>query len=496
MANQLLRSLLDDIKASQCGQPFFAIIADETRDISGVEQLSISLRWVDQSYEIYEDFIGMLSVERTDASSLKSVILDCLIRCNLPLSGCCGQAYDGAAVMAGHLTGVAVQILRMEPKAIPMHCLAHSLNLSLQDCAAQSKPIREGLSAAKELHNLIKLSPKHLAIFQHLQKESSSPSSPSIKPLCPTRWTVRTAAVDSVLKNYLVLLEALEKISEDACTSDAKAKAAGLATCLEQFRTYFGLKMCQLVFSATEQLSTTLQAKAITAEISIQGRDTTLAYLQRQRCEEAFNSFYDSVVQEASDKTDEPKLPRQRKIPKQMDDSVDNYQHRTPRDYYRQQYFEVLDILLGEIEQRLTQTSLSILGEMEEVLISASNGTLKQPSENIKEIYSSVIDFDKLVNQLSMLQDFVRVSKVSQGIKRITKVSTICEIMNSSEIGKSMFSEVHKLLTIYLTVPMTSAIAERTFSSLRRLKNYLRSTMTQKRLNNVILMHTHKERTY
>ena len=117
---------------------------------------------------------------------------------------------------------------------------------------------------------------------------------------------------------------------------------------------------------------------------------------------------------------------------------------------------------------------------------------MKQASEKIVEIYSSVIDFDKLVNQL---QDFVRVSTACQDVRKITKVSTICEVMNSSDLGKSMFTEVHKLLTIYLTVPMTSATAERTFSSLRRLKNYLRSTMTQKRLNNVMLMHTHKERT-
>ena len=276
-----------------------------------------------------------------------------------------------------------------------------------QDCAAQSKPIQEGRSAANELHNLIKPSPKHLAIFQHLQKESSSPSLPSIKPLCATSWTVRTSAVDSVLKNYLVLMEALETISEDASTSDARAKAADLATCLEQFRTYFGLKMCHLVFSATEQLATTLQGKTITAVVSIQARDATMAYLQRQRCEEAFNLFYDSVVQEASDKTDKPKLPQSKNIPKRIDDSVDNYKHKTPRDYYQQQYFEVLDILLSEIQQRLNQTSLSILSEMEDLLINACNGNLKQPSDKITEMYSSVIDFDKLMNQLSMLQDLV-----------------------------------------------------------------------------------------
>lgn len=58
-----------------------------------------------------------------------------------------------------------------------------------------------------------------------------------------------------------------------------------------------------------------------------------------------------------------------------------------------------------------------------------------------------------------------------------------------------MFSEIHKLLLIYLTVPMTSATAERSFSSLRRLKTYLRSTMTQRKLNHVALLHTHKNKT-
>ena len=42
---------------------------------------------------------------------------------------------------------------------------------------------------------------------------------------------------------------------------------------------------------------------------------------------------------------------------------------------------------------------------------------------------------------------------------------------------------------------MTTATAESTFSTLRRLKNYLRTTMTQKRLNHVVLLHTHKQRT-
>jgi hypothetical protein len=55
--------------------------------------------------------------------------------------------------------------------------------------------------------------------------------------------------------------------------------------------------------------------------------------------------------------------------------------------------------------------------------------------------------------------------------------------------------EVLKLYLIYMTVPMTSAKAERSFSAVRRIETHLRQTMGQQRLNDVMLLHTHKERT-
>ena len=68
-------------------------------------------------------------------------------------------------------------------------------------------------------------------------------------------------------------------------------------------------------------------------------------------------------------------------------------------------------------------------------------------------------------------------------------VRTICDMINETSIGKMMSSEVHNLIRLYLTVPLTSATAERTVSTLRRIKNYLLSTMTQEWLNHVMLLH-------
>ena len=64
--------------------------------------------------------------------------------------------------------------------------------------------------------------------------------------------------------------------------------------------------------------------------------------------------------------------------------------------------------------------------------------------------------------------------------------------MNVNTFSQTFLGEVNHLLRIYLTVPMSSATAERTFSCLKRLEYYLRSIMTKKGLNNVTLMHTHR----
>ena len=41
-------------------------------------------------------------------------------------------------------------------------------------------------------------------------------------------------------------------------------------------------------------------------------------------------------------------------------------------------------------------------------------------------------------------------------------------------------------------MPATNSVSERSFSALRRVKTYLRNTMTQTRLNSIMVIHVHK----
>ena len=51
------------------------------------------------------------------------------------------------------------------------------------------------------------------------------------------------------------------------------------------------------------------------------------------------------------------------------------------------------------------------------------------------------------------------------------------------------------LSIISLVMPATNAASEQSFSSLRKVKSYLRSTMAQSRLNSIMLLHVHKDLT-
>ena len=492
MAHQLLRQLLSDIRSANQ----FALIVDKTMDMSRVEQLGISLRWVDDDYNVHEDLIGLFEVEVTDAATLSSTIKDTLIRCNLDLAQCCGQAYDGASNMSGQLNGIAARIQREELKALYVHCMAHCLNLCLQDCSRKCSCIRDALDVTNDIAVLISASPKRLALFKRLQAEMNQSSTPKLKPLCPTRWTVPTGALDAVLKNYQVICRDLETLSSES-NGEAARKASGTLALLNKFSTYFGLKLSFLVFSATEQVSKALQGSSVTAQEATFAVRQAVCYLKRQQKDESFQLFYAGVVEASTDLTQSPVLPRQRNLPRRYSDGAPNHQFQSPEEFIRKQYFEELDILLSELDRRFNQSTFDVLQEIESLLVQSCNGQIVQPSEELKKLYSSNVMFDHLIVQTAMLPDLLQTSneKHQFGVTKVTSINTVCALLRTNAINKSMFNEVSNLLRIYLTVPMTSAMVERTFSTLRRLKNYLRTTMSQKRLHHLALLHTHKLRT-
>lgn len=102
------------------------------------------------------------------------------------------------------------------------------------------------------------------------------------------------------------------------------AKGNGLLTQMESFEMLFGLKLAHLIFSASEQFSTNLQALIREAT---RGARLLITHYQSLRAETQFERFYADVNEQSTGMTDEPTLPRYRKRPRRLDDGAAPLRH-------------------------------------------------------------------------------------------------------------------------------------------------------------------------
>lgn len=70
---------------------------------------------------------------------------------------------------------------------------------------------------------------------------------------------------------------------------------------------------------------------------------------------------------------------------------------------------------------------------------------------------------------------------------------TLNEIIDISNKLKSFIPTANYLCRLAFTSPVSAASNERVFSVLKLIKNHLRTTMTDRRLNNLIVLNTSKD---
>lgn len=160
MAHDVLRSIIRDIMQSK--SQYFSVIVDETTDASTKEQVSICLRWLDDDLEPAEEFVGLYQTASTTGATISDIICDAFVRFALPASMLPGQCYDGAANMSGSVQGVRTRIQQLQPKALYVHCFAHSLNLSVQDAVRSIPLVRDVMQCLRDLATIARGSAKRV----------------------------------------------------------------------------------------------------------------------------------------------------------------------------------------------------------------------------------------------------------------------------------------------------------------------------------------------
>lgn len=486
MTSSVLTDILNEIRA----ESFYSIILDETTDCSCREQISFCIRTSTQTLESREYFLGFYETASTSAETLFTVVQDCLLRFNLNLHNCRGQCYDGASNVSGNITGLQRRIQNQEPRAVFVHCLAHNINLVAQDAMRATPQVRDFLNNTKDLITLVRKSPKRLGWFEKLQKDTVAheldvPIVPrALKPFCPTRWCVRMKSLKSITENYEVLLLFLQELS-DSSQNEIGASASGHLKKLVQFENWFFLKSLIQILEKVELLNATLQSTQLNFKQAENSINDVLSCLKNMRTDDVFENFWSEIVLEAKRlKLDDPQLPRIRRIPRRFDEGTDAHVFDNELCYYRKIFFEILDASITGIETRFTTEIKHHLAKLEAFAVCTED------DDYIIQFYGDDFNTDRLILHRNMFHDLMKEKNV-----KTDNLTDILAVAKSSECSHlvSMLPEFYKFLKMVNTIPVTSCTSERSFSCLRRLKTYLRTTMLQKRLNNIAILHSYAE---
>lgn len=435
-----------------------------------------------------ESFAAAVIPASTTGEALTRVILDVLSRYNLPIAKLRAQCYDGASNMSGCFKGVQARIKELQPRALYVHCTAHSLNLALQETTSEVSVVRDSLHYLNDAAVLFGKSAKRKAILEEAQGR--------IKSLCPTRWTMRSAGIDVALQNYGAILDALQDVASQPGADDSLTKSRGL---LEQFsscRMYWSLCVAQRIFGPTERLSKVLQSSAMTVNGALSAVKTTYDFLVEQRSDVAFDEVMQLVKKGEEQFQIEPlKAPRTRRPPHSLDAGSQPVE-LTVIGYYRQQYFQLLDRVTTCLRDRFMDNSdMEIYRSLEELLLAKTvpfSGT-----EDVTVPASNALVYGDLDTSSLMLEKKMMKTVIDKGaMANFDSLSTLVQALRDKppEV-RMLFPETVKLANLLLVVPATSATAERSFSCLRRIKTWVNSTVSQSRLNSIAILHCYSELT-
>ena len=105
---------------------------------------------------------------------------------------------------------------------------------------------------------------------------------------------------------------------------------------------------------------------------------------------------------------------------------------------------------------------------------------LQRPSLDADSLESRDIVGVDLYHEMLLFRDFLS----ANNLKNLNAVNTL----NALKGNTASFPNLSIALRILLTMPVTVASAERSFSKLKQIKNYLRTTMSQQRLCNLAII--------
>ena len=131
LKNCISPALKSDLISELHGK-IYALIIDESTDISTQKYLCILVRFLSNEDEIVTRFLSLIPVQEATGENIFNHIKQEIENCNQILENCIGFASDGASNMVGCNNSVWSRMKAISPSCVLYKCICHSLALSVQ----------------------------------------------------------------------------------------------------------------------------------------------------------------------------------------------------------------------------------------------------------------------------------------------------------------------------------------------------------------------------
>ena len=488
---------------------YWSLIADETQDCSATEQLSICIRYVNDSGEVHEDFMGFVKLDRMDAKTISETLLDTVQKWGLDLTSLVAQGYDGAAVMSSSNNGVQSKIREKYPSATYVHCRSHVLNLAIANGCRSVPSVRNLFDSIEKLTWFLSGSAKRKQLFSEtatlcgteedkqlidlLSEGDEGDSTQAIREgsrrkivpaFCPTRWTARVSTLSTLLAKYVTVLKTFEKI-RDMSVGDSRSDSASYIRLLEDSQFIVALVTVQFLLSFLRCVTLALQSTECNLVDAY--ADVTLARecIRDSRNEGCWEKLWTKATQLAS--TVGLTIEKPRTARTQIHRGNVGSTDQSPSTYYRLNvFYPFIDHVVTELETRFSNDHEGLVAIQH--LIPTSLGKCSEDQlQLISGYYGKFLSADE---REDLVTDITKWKKKYENVPLQDKPKSVSSTL--SECSPQTFPVLHKVFVIFLTTPVGSVSCERSFSALRRLKLWTRSSMKEERLSGLAMMLVHR----
>lgn len=463
---------------------YFSVQADEAKDVSKAEQLALVIRFYDEIANcIQECFISFTQMDLLDAASITDIILKSLDKLGLDYkSSLVGLGFDGASVMSGGISGVQKRIRDKAPFAYYIHCYGHRLNLVLINVAKYVPQAAEFFSLLEELYIFASNSVVHEKFILIQREMLPEEQVRELQHLSDTRWWCRATSCENALLRLECIMRLLKEISEDDIGARA-VSARGLLAQIDAEFVYL-LQFFTDILGKVNKVSTQLQDKQADLGKAANLISSLHEHLVNVRNSD-LNDHYSEKVNELCRKCCiTPTTTRKRvKKPRKLDGFIvfetSGQGSSVPcHVQHIRIFYEVLDCLISELDRRFSKESNAIFCGISALCPGGQTFLLEEDLKAYAMAYS--------VSQNDLQYEIPLVKKLLT--KEPIQPTSITQFLSFLSPYKAAFDCLYKLLLISVTLPVTSASCERSFSKMKLVKTFLRNSMTSARLSNIALL--------